>query len=179
MRSTFIKICISFVAVLLLSNAALAANIAVFNLTGVTQNSEPAKALEGFLDSKFGTERTKLMKDAETIQKKTEEFQKQAAALSESARKSKATALEKEVRAFEEKRAAFAQKIGPVQQAKQTEILDIVRAACVNYSKANKLDILIDGSASVAYASETVDVSQGILTEVNKLWKEKGAKFAD
>ncbi len=179
MRSTFIKVCISFVAVLLLSNAAFAANIAVFNLTGVTQNSEAAKSLEGYLDSKYGTERTKLMKDAEALQKKTEEFQKQAAALSESARKSKASTLEKEVRSFEEKRAAFAQKIGPVQQEKQTEILEIIREACVNYSKANKIDVLIDGSASVAYASETVDVSQGILAEVNKLWKAKGGKFTD
>ncbi len=179
MRSTFIKVCLSFVAVLLLSNAAFAANLAVFNLTGVTQNSDAAKALEVYLDKTYGTERDKLMKDAEAIQKKTQEFQKQAAALSEKARKDKGTALEKEVRAFEERRTKFAQKIGPEQQKKQTEILELVRTACVNYSKANKLDILIDGSASVAYASETVDVSQGILAEVNKLWKDKGGKFAD
>ncbi len=179
MRSTLIKVCLSFAAVLLLSSTALAANIAVFNLTAVTQNSDAAKALETFLDSKYGTERAKLVKDAESIQKKTQEFQKQAAALSEKARKDRGTALEKEVRSFEERRAQFAQKIAPVQQQKQTEILEIVRTACVNYSKANKIDILIDGSASVAYASETVDVSKGILAEVNKLWKDKGSKFAE
>lgn len=176
-RSTFIKVCFTLVAVFMFSNAAFATSIGIFSMASVADRSDVSQAMQKELQSSFGKTVESLEKEAADLQKRAADLQKQAAALSEKARVEKAQELEKAGRAFEEKRTALAEKMGPRQQAMQKEIVEILRLACENCAKSKKLDLILDSTSSVAYASPSVDVTQDILDEVNKIWKSRGSKF--
>lgn len=156
--------------------AQAASNVAIAPLMQVAAKSKLNDAKQKYLDSKFGKDKEKLEKDVKAFQKKAGEFQKQAAALSDSARQQKAQELEKEARAIETRRQEFAKKAGPVEQKINQQILEILGDACANYAKANGYDIILD-SAAVLYATSAANVEEGLVDEVNKIWKEKGSKF--
>ncbi len=177
MRSILLKISLSLALIFLLSVPAFATTVKVFNLAYVTQSSDPTKAMTSLIQRQFGAESESLKKEEEALQKKVEAFQKQAAALSEKVRNERGQALDKEVRAFQQKSVTFANKLGPVQQKYQTQIIEIVKKAAENYAKAKKIEILLDTSSSVAYAAPASDVSKDMLAEINKLWKQQGSKF--
>ncbi len=156
--------------------AQAASNVAIAPLMQVAAKSKLNDAKQKYLDSKFGKDKEKLEKDVKAFQKKAGEFQKQAAALSDSARQQKAQELEKEARAIETRRQEFAKKAGPIEQKINQQILEILGDACANYAKANGYDIILD-SAAVLYANSAANVEEGLVDEVNKIWKEKGSKF--
>lgn len=172
-RSLILAFTLIFASV---SAAEAASNIAMAPLMQVAGKSKLNEAKEKYLDSKFGKEKEKLEKDVKAFQKKAQEFQKQAAALSDSARQQKGQELEKEARALETRRQEFAKKAAPVEQKINQQILEILGDACANYAKANGYDMIID-SAAVLYATSAANVEEGLVDEVNKIWKEKGSKF--
>ena len=66
--------------------------------------------------------------------------------------------------------------LNTVQQALTAQMQDILATACANYGKQNGYDLIIDGGA-VMYASDATNVTDGLVQEVNKVWKAKGGKF--
>lgn len=156
--------------------AEAATNVAIAPLMQVAAKSKLNDAKQKYLDSKFGKEKDKLEKDVKAFQKKAAEFQKQAAALSDSARQQKGQELEKEARAIENRRQEFAKKAAPVEQKINQQIMEILGDACANFAKANGYDIIIDAS-TVLYATSAANIEEGLVEEVNKIWKEKGSKF--
>ncbi len=177
-RSLILSLALIFgtVSATSVANAADSSKVAIAPLMQVAAKSELNKAKEKFLDSKFGKDKAKLEKEVKAFQKKAQEFQKQAAALSESARKQKGQELEKEARELEKRRAEFTKKAAPVEQKVNQQILEILGDACANYAKANGYDIILDASV-VLYATSAANVEEGLISEVNKLWKSKGSKF--
>lgn len=172
-RSFVLALALVFATV---SVAQAASNVAIAPLMQVATKSKLNDAKQKYLDSKFGKDKDKLEKDVKAFQKKAGEFQKQSAALSDSARQQKAQELEKEARAIETRRQEFAKKAGPVEQKINQQILEILGEACANYAKANGYDIILD-STSVLYATSAANVEEGLVDEVNKIWKSKGSKF--
>ena len=156
--------------------AQAATNVAIAPLMQVAEKSKLQDAKTKYLDSKFGKDKEKLEKDVKAFQKKAEEFQKQAAALSDSARQQKGQELEKEARALESRRQEFTKKAAPIEQKINQQILEILSQACSNYAKNNGFDIILD-SGAVLYASSAANIEEGLVDEVNKIWKDKGSKF--
>ena len=146
------------------------------SLMQVADKSSLHDAKTKYLDSKFGKEKEKLEKDVKAFQKKAEEFQKQASALSDSARQQKGQELEKEARALESRRQEFTKKAAPVEQKINQQVLEILGKACENYAKANGYDLILDAS-NVLYANSATNIEEGLISEVNKIWKERGSKF--
>ncbi len=103
-------------------------------------------------------------------------LQDQAADLSDSARQQKGQELEKEARALESRRQEFTKKAAPIEQKINQQILEILSQACANYAKNNGFDIILD-SGAVLYASSAANIEEGLVDEVNKIWKDKGSKF--
>lgn len=156
--------------------AEAASNVAIAPLMQVAAKSKLNDAKQKYLDSKFGKEKDKLEKDVKAFQKKAGEFQKQAAALSDSARQQKGQELEKEARALESRRQEFTKKAAPIEQKINQQIMELLGEACANYAKANGYDIVLD-SATVLYATSAANIEEGLIEEVNKLWKNQGSKF--
>lgn len=172
-RSFVLALALVFAAV---TTAQAATNIAIAPLMQVANKSALHDAKTKYLDSKFGKDRDKLEKDVKAFQKKAEEFQKQASALSDSARQQKGQELEKEARDIEKRRQEFTQKAAPVEQKINQQVLEILGKACENYAKANGFDIVLDAT-TVLYASSAANIEEGLIAEVNKIWKERGSKF--
>lgn len=158
------------------SNALAAGKIGVANLMAVTAQSQPGQEAEKQLQSMFGAERTQLEKQAADLNKKAEDLQKQAAALSEKARNDRAAEIQNQARDLDTKGAAFSTRLNGVQQAITTQLQDIVGTACANYAKKNGFDIIMDGAA-VMFATESTNVADGLIAEINSVWKSKGGKF--
>lgn len=172
-RSLILALALVFAAV---TTAQAATNVAIAPLMQVADKSNLHDAKTKYLDSKFGKDKDKLEKDVKAFQKKAEEFQKQASALSDSARQQKGQELEKEARDLEKRRQEFTKKAAPVEQKINQQILEILGKACENYAKANGFDIVLDAT-TVLYATSAANIEEGLITEVNKIWKERGSKF--
>ena len=168
-----LAICLTF------SAPALAdAKIAIINLVAITANSDVGKAADKELESRFGKERAALQKQGEALQKDMEKFQKQAAAMSDDARNKKGRDLQNRIQEFQKKEAALNQRIAPIQQNIDKQLIELLSEACSNYAKDHKYDLILNFNPSLTpYASEKINVSEGVLEEVNKLWKKKGSKF--
>ena len=156
--------------------ALAAGKIGVASLAQVTAQSIPGQEAEKQLQAQFGKERTQLESQAAALNKKAEDLNKQAAALSEKARAEKAQEIQTQALDLDAKSGAYAQRLNTVQQALTAQMQDILATACANYGKQNGYDLIIDGGA-VMYASDATNVTDGLVQEVNKVWKAKGGKF--
>ncbi len=177
MRTILTKITLLCAALFLYADVASAANIGVFNIQLIMTQSEVAIAAERVLQEQFGSETDSLEASANSLQAAIAEYQRQAAVLSESAQQEREAEFEAQAAAFEERRVALGNEIAPIQQAMQMELFEIVGIACQSYGAANEFDIIMEGSQVVTYISPSVDITQGLILEVNKVWEERGATF--
>lgn len=158
--------------------ALAAGKIGIVNLIGITANSDVGKAADKLLQDRFGKERTALEKQGETLKKDMDQFRKQAAAMSEDARNKKGRDLQTRIQEFEKKQNDLNQRIAPVQGAVDKQLLEVLSEACSTYAKANDYDLILNYNPSITpFANESVNVSEGVLAEANKIWKKKGGKF--
>ena len=149
-----------------------AGKIGIINLVGITANSDVGKAADKLLQDRVGKERTSLETQGESLKKDMDQFRKQAAAMSEDARNKKGRDLQTRIQEFEKKQNDLNQRIAPVQGAVDKQLLEVLSEACSTY------DLILNYNPSITpFASESVNVSEGVLAEANKIWKKKGGKF--
>ncbi len=170
---------LALIAVLLVAAPALAdTKIGVFNAQAVALDSEPAKAAQKRMQSRFGAERTKLEKAAQDLQKQNQSLQSQAAAMSDKARREKQTEFLRKAREHEEKAREFARKVQVEEEQMRQAMGRFIFQAAAEVAKKNKLDLILDGaSGSVIYADKSMDVTKDMLNEVNRQFKAAGGKF--
>lgn len=156
--------------------ALAAGKIGVVIMGQVTAQSLPGQEAQKQFQTRFGKERGDLEAQAAALDKKADDLNKQAAALSEKARNDKAMEIQNQVRDFDAKRAEFAQRLNSFQQAIDAQMQDILTTACTNYGSQNGYDVIIAGE-TVLYAADATNVTEGLVEEVNKVWKSKGGKF--
>lgn len=161
--------------------ALAAGKIGIINLVGITDASDVGKAAKKNFQDRFGKEISALEKQRDAINKEMEQYNKQAAAMSEDARNKKGRELQKRIQEFQKKEAELAKRSSPVRQQLDEQLSKVLSEACSTYAKDNGYDILLNYIPSnppiVPYASESVNVSEGVLAEANKIWKKKGGKF--
>jgi len=142
----------------------------------IATQSDPGKEAEKILESRFGKERRQLEQQSNDVKKQAEDFQKQAPALSEKARAERAAKLQQTFQDIDNRGGAFAQRVSRVQQEINTQMNDVLRTACINYAQKNGFDVILDASV-VMFRNPANDVTDGVIQEVNKVWKSKGGKF--
>ena len=152
------------------------AKVGVVPLQQLTVQSNMGIEKERVLLELFGSESKALEEEFAAFNRDAESFSKQAQALSEQARVEKAQTLETTMRNLEAKRNNFMRSIAPVEQKINTQILAILDEAFSNYAKDNGYSVIID-AAAVTYANSEANLYDGILNEVNAVWKSKGSKF--
>jgi len=152
------------------------AKLGVVPLQQLTAQSNMGIEKERLLQELFGSESKALEDEFAAFNRDAETFSKQAQALSEQARVDKAQMLETTMRDLEAKRNNFMRSIAPVEQQINTQILTILDEAFSSFAKENGYSVIIDASA-VTYATSEVNLYEGILSEVNEVWKDKGSKF--
>ena len=79
---------------------------------------------------------------------------------------------------FEEKRRDFALRVEREDANLRQTMGKILFEASANVAKRKKLDLVLDANAGVImYADSSMDLTDDMIKEVNKIWKSMGSKF--
>ena len=173
---------LALVACLMMGGTALSADlkVGVFNSQAVAMDSDAAKAAQKKLQGQFGAEKNQLESQAKALQSKGEALQAQMASLSNKAKEEKQMEFLRLRRDFEEKSRNFARKVENSEvQIRQSMARQMLEATS-NVAKKRDLDLVLDaGAGGIMFATPALDITQDVLSEVNRIWKASGSKFSD
>ncbi len=140
--------------------------IGVVDMQVIASKSEPAADAKKKMDAKYGAERKELEKQAKTLQSKGEALQK-------SPTEAKQVEFVKLKRAFDEKQYKFARSVEADEVKIRQEMVTLVFGAAYEVAQAKGINFVVDiTAAGVLYADKSMDLTEEVLTEVNKRWKE-------
>ncbi len=144
--------------------------IGVVDMQVIAAESEPAKDAKKKMDAKFGAEKAELEKLAKNLQTKSEALQKNLT-------DTKQVEFVKLKRAFDEKQYKFARSVEQDEIKIRQEMVTLVFRSAYAVAQAKGLNYVVDITAGgVLYADESMDLTQDVLAEVNKLWKSGALK---
>lgn len=162
---------------LLLSSPSLAADsqsagskAGFVEIDRIMMESAPAQDTRKMMEEKYRKDAEALKKSEESLQAKVKALKKNPKASDE-----KKSAYIKEYQSFQQKRAALAQKQQEDMVKFQQEMVELVFAAAGNVGKAKGVDFILD-SRTIFYATKALNMTDEVLAEVNKLYKEKPKK---
>lgn len=147
--------------------------IAVFNSRAVAANSEPFKAAQSKVEAQFRPEKTKLENQSQQLQKRADELQKQRSAMSRETLAEKNDEFVRSKRNFEDAYQSLSRKMEAAVIRIDREFGARLIQAVQDYGMRNNYDLLIDaGTTGVAYHSKNIDVTDDIIKEVARVYKE-------
>ena len=168
------KIVLFCIGLLLLSAAPALAQgkVGVVNTELALEKTNAGERAGKELQAKFDSMKADLERMKAEIDKMREDMQKQSMALSLEAKQEKELEFKRKVRDLQDTNQAYQQKMA-MERDKQLQPLlkkmgEVVRA----YGKANGYDVIFEQNpriSGVLYFSETVDLTQAIVEEFNKV----------
>ncbi len=169
MRKVFL---LAFVLCFMMTSVVLAAEvkIGVVDMQVIAKDSAPAVDAKAKMDAKYGAEKKKLEAEAKTLQSKAEALQKKPT-------EKKQVEFVKLKRKFDEAQYTFTRKVEQDEAKIRQEMVTLVFKAAYQVAQAKGINYVVDITAGgVLYAEQSMDLTQAVLVEVNKLWKEGAAK---
>lgn len=180
------RLMVLFIAVFLLSGAASyaaeadnaaagaappVAKIGVVDMQIVATESDPAKAARADMEKQFG-------KEKENLEKKGQALKKQAEAL-----KNPKTSEQKKVDFIKSKQKLdqdtrnFLRKVEQEEVKVRQQMVTYVFNAAYEVARAKGFNFVVDLNAGgVLYADRSMDLTQAVMEEVNKIYKESKNK---
>lgn len=158
------------------SESQAAGKIGVANPMRLSTQSAPGKDAEKLLKSMFDSERKQLESANASLNKQAEELRKQAGALKKEVVQERAQKIQKQAQEIDTKGSAYAQRLQRVQQEINNQMNEVLQKACANYASKNGYEMIVDATV-VMFFDVSNDVTEGLIEEVNKIWKDKGGKF--
>lgn len=161
-------------ACLLMVNVALAeVKIGVVDMQVVATQSDPAKDAQNKMKSKYGAERDQLEKQTKDLQQKAEALK------NPSASEEKKVEFIRLKRDLDEKTRTFARKVEQDEMKIRQDMVTLVFRSAYEVAQRKGFNYVVDVTAGgVLYAEQSMDLTQDILAEVNKLWKSGAVQGA-
>lgn len=169
-------------AVFLFAGTANAAEmkIAFVNMSQIAFESDAFKQEQKRMKSKYDAEQKSLEKAEKDLTKRFDDFKNKQAGLTPEARENAQLELIRQKRDFDDKAAAFRRKIASDENQVQEKIVKLVLVSASIYGKRTGLTMLMDSNTSGAiFIDKGLDVTQDVLKEVNKVWKEQPKELKD
>lgn len=152
------------------SAAVPAARIGVVDMQAVATQSEPAKAAKKQMEAKYGGEKKNLEKQGETLKKKAEALKDPKAS---EERKLEFIRLKQEM---DQKTRNFLRKVEQEEIKLRQDMVTLVFNATYEVAKRKGFNFVVDITAGgVLYADKSMDLTEDVLQEVNRMFKEKDA----
>lgn len=174
------KVIIGFALVLTmaLSGAAFAAEqkIGVMNLQNVVEQSDAGREIQNSLRSKFEKMNADVEKQKNEIERMREEMDRQSMALSLEAMQDKELAFKRRVRDYQDMVMAYQRKLKSEEEQATVPVLELVAKVVEDYAKRNNFSLILDTAgqfSNVLYNDPAVDVSQEVINELNRAWKNR------
>lgn len=150
------------------SSAVPAVKIGVVDMQTVATQSEPAQAAKKQMESKFGKERAALEKQGEALKKKAEALKNPKAS------EEKKLDFIRAKQDLDQKTRNFLRKVEQEEVKLRQDMVTLVFSATYEVARAKGFNFVVDVTAGgVLYADQSMDLTKDVLTEVNKLYKEK------
>ncbi len=139
--------------------------IGVVEMQRIAVESALAKDVRKKMESKYGKERTTLEKQAKDLQTKAE-------ALKKNPTEKKQVEFIRLKREFDEKTRDFARKVEQDEIKIRQDMVSLVFTAAYKVAQRKGFNFVVDVSAGgVLYAEQSMDLTEDVLKEVDKLWK--------
>lgn len=153
------------------STAATAPKIGVVDMQTVATTSDPAKSAKDQMEKKYGKERKALEDEGEKLRKRAEKLKDPKS--SEDAK----LAFLRSKQELDQKTRTFMRKVEQDEVKIRQEMVTLVFNATYNVAQRKQFTFVVDVTAGgVLYAEQSMDLTQDVLEEVNKLFKEQGSK---
>ena len=157
---------------------ALAQNvkIGVLDMQEVFRKSEPGQQALEKLKGKFEDMKSDLKEREKELKKMRNDLQKQSLVLSMEAKQDKQLEFKRKVRYFQDLQKTYKTKISSEQERVSKPILDALVDIIEKYGKKHNYTILFDKNSqlsSLVYIDETIDVTNDIIVELNRYWRNK------
>ncbi len=161
---------LTMVTIFMMASTAMAVElkVGVVDMKVISSNSEPAKDAKTKMESKYGPQRKQFEKQYQDLQKKAADFQKNAS-------KEKQTELERLQREFEEKYRTTTQKLQEDEAKITQEMYELFYKAAGAVASRKGLDLVVE-TGGVLFAKKSMNLTQEVLEEVNKIWKADKSK---
>ncbi len=151
--------------------AATAPKIGVVDMQTVATTSDPAKSAKEEMEKKYGKERKALEDEGEKLRKRAEKLKDPKS--SEDAK----LAFLRSKQELDQKTRTFMRKVEQDEVKIRQEMVTLVFNATYNVAQRKQFTFVVDVTAGgVLYAEQSMDLTQDVLEEVNKLFKEQGSK---
>lgn len=138
----------------------------------IMNESDPAKETRKMMENKYRKEEESLKKSGESLQSKAKALKNPKVS------DEKKAAYIKEYQSFQQKRGTLAQKQQEDLLKFQQEMVELVYAASANVAKAKGVDFITD-ARTIFYANKDLNMTEAVMAEVNKLYKEKPKPAAE
>ncbi len=153
------------------STPAAAPKIGVVDMQTVATTSDPAKSAKDEMEKKYGKERKALEDEGEKLRKRAEKLKDPKS--SEDAK----LAFLRSKQELDQKTRTFMRKVEQDEVKIRQEMVTLVFNATYNVAQRKQFTFVVDVTAGgVLYAEQSMDLTQDVLEEVNKLFKEQGSK---
>lgn len=151
-----------------------AVKIGVVDMQTVATQSEPALAAKKQMEDKFGKERESLEKQGERLKKKAEGLKNPKVS------EEKKLEFIRGKQELDQKTRNFMRKVEQEEVKLRQDMVTLVFSATYEVAKAKGFSFVVDVTAGgVLYADQSMDLTQDVLAEVNKLYKEKKSEKKD
>jgi len=149
------------------------AKVAIFNSRAVAAQSDPFTQARKKIENQYLPEKKKLEGQAQTLQKQAEDLQIQGTTLSREALAEKSDTFMRAKRNFEDATQAYQRKAEAALIRIDQEFSARLFQAAQDYGMRKGLTVLLDvSSGSIIYHDKAVDVTDDIIKEVARVYKE-------
>ena len=147
------------------------ARIGVVDLQTVATESEPAKAFNDEMEKKYG-------KDRESLDKRGQALKKQAESLKNpKASEQKKVDFIKNKQKLDQDARNFTRKVQQDEIKNRQDMITMIFSAAYEVAKAKGYNFVVDVNAGgVLYADRSMDLTQEVLEQVNKIYRENKNK---
>lgn len=160
-------------AFLMAASTAMAADlkVGIVNMQKLATQCEAAQEAQKKMKATFGPEKDQLDKQAADLKKRADEMKAQFAALSPEAKEDKKVEFIRLKRDFEDKARVFARKVEAAQMRIRQDMAEMIMKAASDYAAKKGFTVILDGAAAgVIHADKSLDVTDDMLIEVNRVW---------
>lgn len=159
------------------ARAADAIKIGIVEMDKIVRNSEPGQSALNKLKEQFKDVKETMDKQKAEIDKMRDEMEKQSLVLSQEAKMDKQTMFQRKVRDFQDNAQNYQRKMKAEEDKLSKPVLELIMQVVQDFGKKNGYGLLMDGrGAGVVFASDTVNVTDEVLVEVNKAFRAKEKK---
>lgn len=141
------------------------ARIGVVDMQTVATDSEPAKAAKAQMEAKYGKERAALEKQGNALKKQAESLK------NPKAKDQTKVDFIKAKQKLDNDTRAFLRKVEQDELKLRQDMVTLVFSATYEVARAKGFNFVVDVTAGgVLYADQSMDLTQDVLAEVNKIY---------